>query len=373
MNAFEILMSRRWVTKKDNKDLYYKLKDNASDLKKFFTEKLGFALVVNPHLVKLEKIPSKTGSWMGIDSFTEKEHYIFFCLLLMYLEDKEAEEQFILSDLLEYIQMNYSHEEVDWTLYHTRKNLVRVIKVVIDYGMVRIDDGTQDQFVTDYEQEVLYENTGISRYFMRNFGRDIQDFNSPDDFNDDRWIDVEGDRGVVRRQKVYRKLLESPAMIKEGEDDESFAYLKNYRNVISSDLEKYIDCILDVHKTSAFLVLGEECNMGKFLPSHSMNSDLILLVNSYIQEAVRNEQISVRQDDRIIVPRAKLIKLIEECRQEYNDNFSKTWRDLTTSRFVELVMDLLRRWEIVEFNDNEAVKIYPIAGKIAGTYKRNNQ
>ena len=36
-------------------------------------------------------------------------------ILLIFLEDKNNEEQFILSNLTEYIKQNYSEEKIDWT------------------------------------------------------------------------------------------------------------------------------------------------------------------------------------------------------------------------------------------------------------------
>ena len=78
----------------------------------------------------------------------------------------------------------------------------------------------------------------------------------------EEWIDVNEDRGIVRRQRVYRKLLMSMGMYKDAESEEDFAYLRNYRNMIQGDLAELFDCELHVHSSSAFLVLGEECRLG---------------------------------------------------------------------------------------------------------------
>ncbi|HBA96832.1 MAG TPA: TIGR02678 family protein, partial [Lachnospiraceae bacterium] len=45
------------------------------------------------YLIKLEKTMTKPENWMGILEFKEKTEYIFLCLVLMFLEDKEPEEQ----------------------------------------------------------------------------------------------------------------------------------------------------------------------------------------------------------------------------------------------------------------------------------------
>lgn len=98
MNALEILLGKRWIIKSKEKELYYRMKDELATMKDFLVEKLGYQVVANPYLIKVEKIPAQPENWMGIREFKEKEDYIFFCYILMFLEDKEAEEQFVLSE-----------------------------------------------------------------------------------------------------------------------------------------------------------------------------------------------------------------------------------------------------------------------------------
>ena len=82
MNTLEILLSRRWVLKSRDKELYYQVKDQLGEVKKFLMEKMGYQVIVNPYLVKVEKIPAKAECWMGIQEFTEPVEYAFFCLIL---------------------------------------------------------------------------------------------------------------------------------------------------------------------------------------------------------------------------------------------------------------------------------------------------
>ena len=217
MNALETLLSRRWILKAKDRDLYYQIKDEVGSLKKFLMEKLGYQVIVNPYLIKVEKLPAKAEHWMGIQEFTEPMEYAFFCLILMFLEDKETEEQFVLSELTEYIQGQYQEEQIDWTVYHYRRRLIKVLKYCVTVGIVNVDDGSEEGFARDDSSEVLYENTGVSRYFMRNFTQDIMDYTSYTDFQKEEWIGVDEDRGIVRRHRVYRSLLMSMGMYRTEE------------------------------------------------------------------------------------------------------------------------------------------------------------
>ena len=157
MTTLEILLERRWILKHREKELYYKVKDDLGRLRPFFMEKLGYQIVVNPYLIKVEKLPARPEAWMGITEFKDKREYVFFCLVLMFLED--AAEQFILSQLTEYIQAQYTEEEIDWTIYLYRRQLIRVLKYCVKTGILTVNDGSEDEFASDGRGEVLYENT----------------------------------------------------------------------------------------------------------------------------------------------------------------------------------------------------------------------
>lgn len=146
MNALEILLSKRWIVKSREKELYYQVKDQLGEYRNFLNEKLGYHIVITPNLIKLEKVPAQPENWMGILEFKEKTEYIFLCLVLMFLEDKEAEEQFVLSDLTEYVQGQWREDEIDWTVYRNRRCFVKVLKFCVNCGMLKVDDGNEENF-----------------------------------------------------------------------------------------------------------------------------------------------------------------------------------------------------------------------------------
>ena len=117
MKELEVLLNKRWILKSRDKEMYYKIRDALGELRKFTTEKMGCQIIDNSLLIKMEKIPVIPESFMGIQKFSSKEEYAYLCILLMFLEDRDAQEQFILSQLTEYITANLPGEISDWTLY----------------------------------------------------------------------------------------------------------------------------------------------------------------------------------------------------------------------------------------------------------------
>ena len=137
MKELETLLNRRWILKSEDRELYYKIRDSIGEIRKFATEKMGCQVIENALLVKMEKIPALPETCMGIDAFASREEYAFLCILLMFLEDRDAQEQFILSQLTEYIAANMQGEGVDWTLYTSRRRLVKVLRYAAGQGIIR--------------------------------------------------------------------------------------------------------------------------------------------------------------------------------------------------------------------------------------------
>ena len=85
MRELEALLRTRWILKSEDKELYYKIRDAAGEIRQFACEKMGCQYIENALLVKLEKLPVIPEPFIGIKDFTSKEEYAFLCVLLMYL------------------------------------------------------------------------------------------------------------------------------------------------------------------------------------------------------------------------------------------------------------------------------------------------
>lgn len=372
MRTLEILLERRWILKSRDRELYYQIRDELGNVKKFLTEKLGYQVIVNPYLIKVEKMPAKPENWMGIQEFTDPIEYVFFCMVLMFLEEKEAEEQFVLSALTEFIEGQYREEQIDWTVYRYRRHLIKVMKYCVSCGILDINDGSEENFARNSSSEVLYENTGVSRYFMKNFTQDIMGYTSPADFEKEEWIDVNEDRGIIRRQRVYRRLIMSMGMEKDKDTEEDFAYLRNFRNMIQGELSELLDCELHVHRNSAFLILGEDCRMGRCFPEENTLSDIVLLVHSVIQEKIQRNELVLGAEEKLVVPGEYFTGLLEECRERYSKGFIKTYREMTTREFCQQVRDYMTELALID-EESGSVRIHTAVGKIAGQYPRDFQ
>ena len=369
MRELEILLGNRWVLKAENKELYYKIRDAAPEIRKFTSEKMGCQLIENALLVKLEKIPVLPETFMGVQEFTSREEYAFLCVLLMFLEDKDAGEQFILSQLTEYTAVHMPGEAVDWTVYTNRRRLIKVLRYAITQDMLKITDGSDEAFMDNVTGEVLYESTGASRYFMRTFSRDIRGYDKPEDFAQSDWFDIDEDKGIARRQRVYKRLLFAPGMYREDGAPEDFEYLKYYGRRLSDDLEKIFDCRVHIHKGSAYLMLGEDCRIGKEFPSANVLADIVLLVLGEMQKKIRAGAWQTENDETCVVSDLEFEQVIGKVKRDFARGFAKKYREMPDGEFVRVIAEEMERWMFSrELKETRQVRIYPAAGKLRGRY-----
>jgi uncharacterized protein (TIGR02678 family) len=370
MKELETLIENFWIIKEKNVELYHKIRDASPKFKEFIQDKLGYRLIVNPYLIKLEKLPGKSEAWMGIQDFDSQLEYGMFCILLAFLEERGPGEQFVLSQVTEYVQSTWPGiEKLDWTLFRHRRSLVKVLRYASEMYLLRVDDGDEGKFMDAADTEVLYDSTSLSRYFMRHFTTNILNYNGWQDIEAGEWLEADRDRGRVRRNRVYRRLVMSPAVYNEGGEDADYAYIKNKRNFLQKDFEEMLGAALHVHKNGAFLVLDQSTHYKDVFPGNSTLSDIVLQVNAEILEMLNSGQLQRREDDIIITSRPQFDAVIEKCRVKYLHGWSKEYREMGIEGLCTSVIHFMEDFSMIGIsNGGREIHIMPLCGKMIGSY-----
>ncbi|BCZ47894.1 hypothetical protein psyc5s11_39610 [Clostridium gelidum] len=371
MENLKKLLVNFYISKEYDRESYYAVKDNIKDFSSFLRDKLGYNVIIRGDFLKLEKIPGIAESFMGIDEFTEAREYSFLMLLLMFLEDKAKEEQFLLSHITEFISLNPIGDSVDWTNYYTRRSLIKVLRFSIKYKIIKINDGNEESFAKDSTKEVLFESTGISKYMVKVFNNNINEKTTVEDILKDENFNTDADKGVLRKYRAYRRLLLSPIVYRNDGPLEDYEYIKTYRNAIEGDFEKYLGLNLQVHKNGALLIPQENKfqNIETF-PCNKGISDLTLHIITYINKIIRNEKDKLTNDDLFMMDKEYFEKLLEKVQREKKNGLSKEYRDMQFGKMCYEVINYMTRIKLIEEKEDKIV-IYPLCGKIQGDYPRD--
>lgn len=373
MKTLEELLSRRWVTTEKNKELFYKIHDEYLEYEDFLKDKLGYGAIFQNNFIKLDKYGVPPKIWMGIAEFKSKMSYVFLCLILAFLENFDEEEQFILSELVEFITITFKEENIDWVIRSNRTALVDALKFCLQEEIIRKNDGSEENYTNDSNAQVLYENTGLSKFFMRIFNQDINDLNTINDFENISSISESSKGEVFLRHQVYRKLLMTPGVFNTPENEEEFKYIKRHRENIQETFSKYFDVSLHVHKNVAFLILGENSNFGKYFPDDTASSkisikcNIALLINSYIRKEIDDKKIEIDFKDNIFLKKEYLNELIIKIRKKYNIVFTKEFRTISDEKFIITIIEYLKNLDMI-VEENENYIFNSIVGKVIGEY-----
>lgn len=363
VQGLDYLLHHFWVLRKEEPTMYQLIRERQKVLQRYVNDKLGLQLHVRQHFIKLEKVPISPERWMGIQDFQTPMDYMIFCYALAFIEGKSIEEQFLLSELCEEIgAISYEQVELDWTLYQHRKSLIRVMKVLVDLHLIETIDGDVQRFDHHEEQEVLYEVTVYSRYFMRVHPEELTSLD-----NAQQLLALEHQYASEdeRRKRVYRQLFMTPAIYRKGSQDQDFAYIRSFRNRISDDIEKHSDLKLHVFKNVAFLSITEPKKHYELFPNTKSVTDIILQLSRYLHDHL--QQYRPRENGDIVLTEGQLNGIFEELREQYGEGWSKLYRDKSIAAVRQEVVEELIHWCMASVEEG-FIAIQPLLGVLAGTY-----
>ena len=269
-----------------------------------------------------------------------------------------------------YISINYTNQKVEWTNFKTRKNLINVIKAAINIGIIEKNDGDEESFQKDENMDVLFENTGISRYIVRNFKSDIQNINSYEELLESN--DLYFDKSSKRRNSVYRNLLLCPIVYNKGVDDSEYDYIKKYRGSINKELEENLNWSMDVHKNGALIVLKNPTNVKDTFPNQNKKgeSEITLIINDKLHNMIKNAELEIKDNDTIIISNERFKNILLNIRTEEGHGFIKKFRECSDEFFIECIKEYMADFSMI-IEDEENTIIMPLVSKVIGKYPKD--
>jgi len=367
MEELRMLMENYWIDRGKDKAAYARVRRESGKFREFITERLGWKLIINERIIKIEKVPSMASPSMGITEFQTALDYILLCAVLVFLEDQGENGQFLLTELVENVEIQVREVyPVDWTRFADRKALVRVLKYLENKGMLLAYEKQGGDFGSNEGGQVLYENTGLSRYFATTFGRSMEECRTSEDFEANPWTDLDTDRGALRTHRVYRNLVTRPAIYWTEATDPDAIYLKNQRSSITAQITGHLGGTLHIHRNAAAVMLDDGEAWGDTLPNGTALSGCLLLFCGDIREKLGSGTLEDSRE-RFRLSQRTFSTWALESRQRHGSGYSKGLREMGEEAFAEGLLAEMERWCLAA-PDGEDVILLPMAGKLKGEY-----
>jgi len=372
--AAQILMENRWVTRKDMPEEYLLIRRLERPLRAFFRDRCGWPLLVTAQFYKLEKIPARAQGFMGLSAMQSQEDYVLLSCVLAFLEEYEAGGQFLLGDLAEALLSYYPEEaftkKLSWEDYSWRKSLIRVLKFLAEEGIINIVDDESAGFVSDYKDgvmggEALYEVTSLSRYFLRNFPRELQAYNSLKELAEADFFTESTEEAQAarhRRQRLYRELLLSPVLYR-GDEPLDFIYLRNRQDRVRNDLADWFGLHYELYQNAALAVSHEQSAWFKDIFPAKLRGlhDIMLHLSHYLRQLPREE---LAQPLTTEAWQAHLEALGETTKS----GWTKEYRDMSLKKLSEVLLREMQDWGMAEVGEDGTVKLLSAIFRHEGTY-----
>lgn len=370
--ALTLLFENFWILREKEPKNYQLIRENERALKQYISDKLGYSLIVQKDFIKMEKVPVNPKRWMGILDFQTPRDYVLFTCGLAFLETHAVDDQFLLSEIATEIEELYPGlYPLDWTNYQHRQSLVRVLKKLVELDCIKEIDsyaGGVEEFSHSQEQEVLYQATIYSRYFMRNHIRSLKECQTVEDILNMDW---ERNQEDSRRKRAYRKLLLEPVMYRENEEDQDFDYIRRYRNRVREDIEEHTPFEMEVTKNTAMLTLPDQKQQYESFPDRKALSNITLHIHAYINRHLENFERNPFGEARLT--RAQFEQLVEQVRREYQAGWSIEYREKSgLKKIADDALDHMIDWSFVKVEEETGlIVLLPAVARMIGTYPKD--
>ncbi len=358
------LFEHFWILRSEKPDVYQLIREREKVLKRYIEDKFGFRLIMHQHFIKMEKIPVEPKSWMGIEAFQRSMDYAIFSCALAFLEQQTVETQFLLTEICEEVRDLYPGMiSLDWTNYEHRKSLIRVVHQLVNFSLLMIVEGDLDQFALNQEQEVLYQTTVYSRYFMRSYPDDLFKYDRWQDILNEEWRQHESD---YRRKRVYRQLFLSPVVHRKDRDDADFNYIRNFRNRLHEDIDTHTPFKLNLFKNAALMTLPEKKTLYTLFPDQKAIMDTVLQLSKLVRG-----QPDMMPDEfgEIHLTIGEWETLVDLLKSQHAHGWSKEYRTMSLKALTKEILSVLTSWEMAKIDEHaRMVILQPLFGRITGSY-----
>lgn len=366
------LLYNFWITKDSNKELYYQIKNKQNMIKDFVSKNLGSNLIIHDRFIKLEKIPTIIKANSGLSNFTSVLEYVILSIMLLFLEDKTRGDYFVLSNLIEYVKNTAVALELnhvpDWNKVQDRRCLSNVITFLEELQIIKIKDYSKISFIESRDAEVLYESLGVSNYLMRMFDDNINELKEPDDFIKNEFAIQNMDKGDIRRYKVFRNILYTPAVFSQDLSTSELDYIKKNRNYIKSEIDKNLDMEVEITHNMALLCDSEDSNEKDNFPNNKKLTEIVLMINDRLLQEINSGNIIINQYEVAIIKEDYFVGIIMDIKKSKSSYIGKTMMRENDRRFYDMVLEYMEKYNIVE-KCNDEIMIYPTVARIVGKTK----
>lgn len=318
------------------------VRKHAEALRQWFAHHANWELLVTSDLARLRKTPpdAADATRPATDAHTgapfTQARYVVLCLALAALE--RSERQTTLGKLAEEISGFFKGDPelekagfvFDLQLAEQRRNLVQVIRFLLDRGVMRRVQGDEELYIKNDRSDALYNihRPALSAMLAVRRGPSMIEAG---DFQEQLEAIVEEplpetDEGRNRRLRVrlMRRLLDDPILYYEELDETERAYLDSQRPFLLRHIQQATGLPAEIRKEGIALLdpRGDMTDLG--LPEEGTDGHLALLIAEFLAGKLRKDPAA---EVGTAALREQISRLIETHRKHWRKSVTEPGAD----------------------------------------------
>ncbi|MCR3749618.1 TIGR02678 family protein [Lentzea californiensis] len=289
--AARALLRRPLLRASSQADEYRLVRKHEAELRAWFDLNTGWRLVVDSEVARLVKVAATTddASHPARDTRSKlpftRRRYVLTCLALATLERADA--QITLGRLAGQVVMGAADPElgVDFTLTgrEERSDLVAVVRLLLDLGVLSKVAGEEDAFVRD-TGDVLYdvERRVLATMLATRRGPSTMDSLDLAELTAEVVPDSDELRNRAIRRRLTRQLLDEPVLYYDELDETELAYLTRQRAALTRQVSELTGLVAEVRAEGIAMIDPADDLTDVRMPESGTEGHVTLLIAEYL-------------------------------------------------------------------------------------------
>lgn len=249
--AVRLLLAHPFVADtRPDPEAFSLVRRHARELQRWFSEQLGYRLVVDSELARLHKRPAPGARLRPVrtqsNAAFDPRRYALLCLVLAALERLEV--QTVLSELAGQVALLAASEDgvrrLDLQMYAERQAFVDVVRWLVSLGVLTLADGEDTAFL-EGRGDALYDIH--SRRLTQLLTVPVPA--SPlEELGAEVYPDTEDGANRRARHRLMRRLVEEPALYLDELEEAERAYLASQRHYLAGQVTAMTGLAVEVRR-----------------------------------------------------------------------------------------------------------------------------
>ncbi|GGU26532.1 TIGR02678 family protein [Lentzea flava] len=272
-------------------DEYRLVRKYEAELRAWFDLNTGWRLIVDSEVARLVKVAATTddATHPAMDTRSKlpftRRRYVLTCLALATLDRADA--QITLGRLAGQVVMGAADPElgVDFTLTgrEERSDLVAVVRLLLDLGVLSKVAGEEDAFVRD-TGDVLYdvERRVLATMLATSRGPSTMDSLDFAELTMDVVPDTDELRNRAIRHRLTRQLLDEPVLYYDELNEDELAYLNRQRAALTRQVAELTGLVAEVRAEGIAMIDPADDLTDVRMPESGTEGHVTLLVAEHL-------------------------------------------------------------------------------------------